>query len=241
MPCQFPESILHPPHPPPPRILSSFLTPHSFCPSKQCPCQDNYTNSWPHTLTRCIYHWRAGGSKAISSWCGCCISLSLSISLSHSQSLMAPLAPQTSDLISDISAVIATGTSLHPATSSASTSYFCWEVVESWQAQQQHKPKAASSTLWARCVSRLSPNPRALPASLCLCSQSHSTCGHPGFISHIHPPHPHNSRPSYRKEQPQSQLYDTVHHGSVLCISSPGRISLVAAVCFWNRWMQDMI
>lgn len=235
MPCQFPESILHPPHTPP--LLSTILTPHSLCPSKQCPCQDNYTNSLPHTLTRRVYHWRAGGSKAISSWCECCISLSLSAS----QSLMARLAPQTSDLISDISAVIATGTSLHPATSSASASYFCWEVVESWQAQQQHKPRAASSTLWVQCVLRLSPNPQALPAPLCLHSQSSSTCGHAGFISHIHPPRPHNSRPSYSKEQPQSQLYDTVHHGCMLCISSPDRFCLVVAVCAWNRWMHDMI
>ena len=142
---------------------------------------------------------------------------------------MAPLALQTSDLISDISAVIATGTSLHPATSSASAGYFCWEVAETWQAQRQRKPMAASSALWARCVSRLSPNPRApyrlhsaaarslapsLPVSL-------SVCGHLSFTSHIHfllaLLH---SGPSYREEQPQSQLYDTVHHGRVPCILS---------------------
>lgn len=73
-----------------------------------------------------------------------------SLPLSHSQSLMAPPALQTSDLISDISAVIATGIFLNPATSSASAGYFCWKVAEPWQAQQQeHKPKDTSSTLWA--------------------------------------------------------------------------------------------
>lgn len=131
--------------------LSSPLSPLFLCPSKQCPCQDNYFPSLPHTLTFCVYHRRAGGSKAISSWCECWISLPLS--RSHSQSLMAPTALQTSDLISDISAVITTGTSAHPATSSASAGYFCWKMAELWQTKQQlHSPRATGSMLQARCV-----------------------------------------------------------------------------------------
>lgn len=153
---------------------------------------------------------------------------------------MARLAPQTSDLISDISAVIATGTSSHPATSSASASYFCWEVVESWQAQQQHRPRVASSALWAQCVLRLAPDPQALPAPLCLRSLSRSTCDYPSFISHIHLPRPHNSRPSYKKEQPHSQLYDTVHHGRVLRVSSPARLCLVVGIGGCMTWLSPV-
>lgn len=158
------------PSPPPPFFLSH----SSLCPSKQCSRQDNYNHSLPHTLTCCVYHQGAGGSKAISSWCECCMSLShrLPLSLSHSQSLMASPAPQTSDLISDISAVIATGTSLHPATSSANAGYFCWELAETWQVQHHRKPKAASPKLWARCASRLSPNLRASPVQPCCRSVS---------------------------------------------------------------------
>lgn len=60
---------------------------------------------------------------------------------------MASPALQTSDLISDISAVITTGTFLHLATSSASAGYFCWEVAETRQARR-HKARR----LWALCM-----------------------------------------------------------------------------------------
>lgn len=72
---------------------------------------------------------------------------------------MASPALQTSDLISDISAVITTGTFLHLATSSASAGYFCWEVAETRQAQRRHE----AQWLWALCMFTLHPNPGALP------------------------------------------------------------------------------
>lgn len=221
-PCQFPESILHRLPPPMPHCntLSSSPTPHSLCPSKQCPCQDNYIHWLPHTLTCCVYHRRAGGSKAISSWCECCISLPRS----HSQSLVAPLALQTSDLISDISAVIATGTSLHLVTSSASAGYFCWEVAEMWQAkqqQQQYKPRATSSMLWASRTYHSStqnlqtlPAPAPPPPTL-----SFLKCCHLDLTSHVHPSCHFHSGLSCRNKQPESQLYGRVHHG--LMLSSP--------------------
>lgn len=41
-----------------PSITLPYFLPFSrltLCPSKQCPRQDNYTHSLPHTLTRCVY------------------------------------------------------------------------------------------------------------------------------------------------------------------------------------------
>lgn len=146
-PCQFPESILHSQTPQPPLNTHSFFFSHSSLPlsvETMSMSRQLYPVSAAHTNFLCLPPkgwWQQ--SNFLLMWM-------LHLPLSHSQSLMAPPALQTSDLISDISAVIATGIFLNPATSSASAGYFCWKVAEPWQAQQQeHKPKDTSSTLWA--------------------------------------------------------------------------------------------
>jgi len=153
---------------------------------------------------------------------------------------MAPPALQTSDLISDISAVIATGTSLHPATSSASAGYFCLEVPETWQAKQQHKPRATSSTLWAKCAFRLCPNLQALPAPLRRCSlflqnvaililQITNILLATSTLSLV------------TKKNSLSHNFMTSSVMALSCVFSLGRLCLVGTVCAWNRMIWDMI
>lgn len=238
-PCQFPESILHshPPFAPLYFLPLSLLTPSVHRNNVHV---KTIIPTLCHTLTRCVYHRRAGGSKAISSWCECCIPPHPD-PLSHSQSLMAPLALQTSDLISDISAVIATGTSLHPATSSASAGYFCWEVAGTWQAQQkaaQTKGARQLHALGSMCVEIIA-EPAGSTSSTLRLSQHVAIFG---FASHIHRP---PLQAWLQKKNSHSNNFMTPSIMAVCCASSPGRLCLVAAapawVCALNRWTQDMI
>lgn len=179
--CQFPESILH--SPPSPPLLSSFPPPHSLCPSKQCPCRDNYTHPLPHTLTRCVYHWRAGGGKAISFWCECCISPSLPLSLSLIF-IASHGFPSPADIWSH-KRYICCYNHWHLLASGHRLCQ-CWLFLLGGGVNATGAAAAAAAQnqwLWARGVFRLQPNPGGSTRSaLCL----FATCAWPSWPSESH-------------------------------------------------------
>lgn len=139
---------------------------------------------------------------------------------------MTPPALQTSDLISDISAVIATGTFLHLATSSASAGYFCGEVARTWQEQQQHKPMPLG-LVYIQIITE----PRGCTRSTVLLLLS--VCSHRGFTSHTDSPC--CSSPGLQRAASVKALW---HRPSRLTVAYPlQQICFVTVMCAYNTWI----